>query len=339
MKDFDELAEGLSDLPEWNIMEDTGLERQIERQINRRITKISLRTLFAVAIAAAVLLLIINPVMKLCSFNPRPLFTSAEAAYENEFTKYMRVYYETAQPYVTVYDSSLKDCGFGRYVIEMSVLDTSSPIYVGLPPNVKMNVNWGRIAVEDPQNLTAVTANRYGYGLMSEEDKAALKEEMEELPDSSVIHLSLSTRTEKPVSEVIDAPIQVNWVEIYNEEGKVRGGLTIRKSIVGEDERDRVGMTDEELKQEYLGNLEYLLSQPQLLNALGLRMGSKGRYYVYPTTVEPVKVLLDQTREQAVLTTKNYCISGKKQEILDYLNTIDYTSVMVDDVRLSILER
>ncbi len=41
MKDFDELAEGLSDLPEWNIMEDTGLERQIERQINRRITKIS----------------------------------------------------------------------------------------------------------------------------------------------------------------------------------------------------------------------------------------------------------------------------------------------------------
>ena len=31
MKDFDELAEGLSDLPEWNIMEDTGLERQIER--------------------------------------------------------------------------------------------------------------------------------------------------------------------------------------------------------------------------------------------------------------------------------------------------------------------
>ncbi len=251
----------------------------------------------------------------------------------------MRVYYETAQPYVTVYDSSLKDRGFGRYVIEMSVLDTSSPIYVGFPPNVKMNVNWGRIAVEDPQNLTAVTANRYGYGLMSEEDKAALKEEMEELPDSSVIHLSLSTRTAKPVSEVIDAPIQVNWVEIYNEEGKVRGGLTIRKSIMGEDERDRVGMTDEELKQEYLGNLEYLLSQPQLLNALGLRMGSKGRYYVYPTTVEPVKVLLDQTREQAVLTTKNYCISGKKQEILDYLNTIDYTSVMVDDVRLSILER
>ena len=98
-------------------------------------------------------------------------------------------------------------------------------------------------------------------------------------------------------------------------------------------------MTDEELKQEYLGNLEYLLSQPQLLNALGLRMGSKGQYYVYPTTVEPVKELLDQTREQAVLTTKNYCISGKKQEILDYLTTIDYTSVMVDDVRLSILER
>ena len=194
MKDFDELAEGLSDLPEWNIMEDTGLERQIERQINRRITKISLRTLFAVAIAAAVLLLIINPVMKLCSFNPRPLFTSAEAAYENEFTKYMRVYYETAQPYVTVYDSSLKDRGFGRYVIEMSVLDTSSPIYVGLPPNVKMNVNWGRIAVEDPQNLTAVTANRYGYGLMSEEDKAALKEEMEELPDSSVIPVSYTHR-------------------------------------------------------------------------------------------------------------------------------------------------
>lgn len=339
MKDFDELAEGLSELPEWNTMDDTGLEKQIERQINRRITRISLRTLFAVVIAAAVLMLIINPVMKLWCFDPRPLFKSDEAAYENDFTKYMRTYYETAQPYVTVYDSSVRDRGFGRYVIDMSVLDTSSPIYVGLPPNVKINVNWGKIEVEDSQNLTAITANRYGYGLMSEEDKDALKGEMEELPDSSVIYLSLSARNAKPVSEVIDAPVQVNWVEIYNEAGKVRGGLAIRKSIWGEGEHDRVGMTDEEIRQEYMNNLEYLLSQPHLLNALGLRMGSGGRYYTFPTTVEPIKELLDQTGKQAVLTTKNYCISGKKQEILDYLNTIDYTSVMVDHVRLSILER
>ena len=68
-------------------------------------------------------------------------------------------------------------------------------------------------------------------------------------------------------------------------------------------------------------------------------MGSEGRYFQAPTTVEPIKNLLDQTAKQAVLTTKNYCISGKKQEILDYLNTVDYTSVMVDRVRLSILER
>ena len=339
MKDFDELADGLNELPDWNAMEDTGLEKQIERQINRRITRISLRTLFAVIMAAAVLLLIINPVMKFCSFDPRPLFTSYDAAYENEFTKYMRIYYETAQPYVTVYDSSLKDLGFGRYAIDMGVMDTSGPIYVGLPPNVRLNVKWGTIGVEDPQRLTTVTASRYGYGLMSEEDKAALMEELEELPDSSIIHVSLSAREEKPVSEVIAAPVQVNWVEIYSEDGEIRGGLTIRKSILGEGERDRVEMTDEEIKQEYLGNLEYLLSQPKLLNALGLRMGSEGRYFQAPTTVEPIKNLLDQTAKQAVLTTKNYCISGKKQEILDYLNTVDYTSVMVDRVRLSILER
>ena len=87
-----------------------------------------------------------------------------------------------AQPYVTVYDSSLKDLGFGRYAIDMGGMDTSGPIYVGLPPNVKMNVKWGTIGVEDPQRLTTVTASRYGYGLMSEEDKAALMEELEELP-------------------------------------------------------------------------------------------------------------------------------------------------------------
>ena len=36
------------------------------------------------------------------------------------------------------------------------------------------------------------------------------------------------------------------------EDGKIRGGLTIRKSILGEGERECVGMTDEEIKQEYL---------------------------------------------------------------------------------------
>ena len=43
---------------------------------------------------------------------------------------------------------------------------------------------------EDPQNLTAVTANRYGYGLMSEEDKAALKEAV------SYTHLDVYKRQE-----------------------------------------------------------------------------------------------------------------------------------------------
>ena len=196
----------------------------------------------------------------------------------------------------------------------------------------------------DYEREVSLGGGRCHYFSLAEEndfvlDIHALMEELEELPVSSIIHVSLSAREEKPVSDVIAAPVQVNWVEIYSEDGEIRGGLTIRKSILGEGERDRVEMTDEEIKQEYLGNLEYLLSQPKLLNALGLRMGSEGRYFQAPTTVEPIKNLLDQTAKQAVLTTKNYCISGKKQGILDYLNTVDYTSVMVDRVRLSILER
>lgn len=343
MKDFDELAAGLGELPELDFMDDRGLEKRIERQINRRITKICLRTLLAVAFAAAVLLLIISPVLKRCCLDPRPLFFSSGsgdvAGYENEFTRYMRTYYETAQPYLTVDKAELKDRGFGCYTILMSVLDSSRPITIGLPPNVTMSIDWGKIKTSDPQHLTGITLRRFGDGLMSGEDKADLRQEMEALPDSSILYLSLALRKARTVGEVISAPIDVNWVEVYNEAGKIQGGLTIRKCIMGEGERERAGMTDEELKQEYLSNLQHLLAQPQLLNALGQRMmGNGGRFYSYPTAAEPVAELLAQMEAQDVLTTKNYCISGKKQEILDYLDTIDYVSVRVDQVRLSILE-
>lgn len=338
---FDELAEGLGDLPEFDFMDDGGLEKRIIRQINRRITKICLRTLAVVAASVAVLTLIVNPVMKRLYYDPRPMFSADDAAYSNEFARYMRVYYETGQPYVTVYDTKLKDKGFGRYTAEMEVVDTSSPIHVGLSPNVMVDIDWGRIEISDPKNLTVIMANRFGDGLMSEEDKDAFRKEVEALPDSSVIYLSLAAAKPKPVAEVAAGPVEVNWVEIYNDGGKLHGGLTIRKSIMEEGERDRTDMTNEELRQEYLSNLRYLLSQPQLLNALRLRgisMGAGGQFYSFSEAVEPLKELLDQMEKQDVLTTKNYCISGKKQEILDYLDSIDYTYIRADQVRLSILE-
>ena len=91
-RDFDEIAGGLVDLPEEIFLEDRELEMRIEKQINRRITKICLRTLLFVSAMAAVLILIINPLMKMNFLDPRPMFLKGEADYENEFTDYFGVY-------------------------------------------------------------------------------------------------------------------------------------------------------------------------------------------------------------------------------------------------------
>ncbi len=49
--------------------------------------------------------------------------------------------------------------------------------------------------------------------------------------------------------------------------------------------------------------------------------------------------VLERTGEDAqtlqTLTTRNYCISGTRDEIVDYLQRTEVTSVRVDEVKLS----
>ena len=310
-RDFDEIAGGLVDLPEEIFLEDRELEMRIEKQINRRITKICLRTLLFVSAMAAVLILIINPLMKMNFLDPRPMFSKGEADYENEFTDYFGVYIETSQPWTEVYSAECEDHGFGKYIIDLNIFDTKGPVYIGATPNVKMTVERGKIETEDPEHLLTIIGNRFTPPPGGKEDLDGIIRDIRELPDSTVLSLAVGVKKDLPVTELLKTDIFVDWVEIYNEKSGIQGGMAVSKAVLHDSDKNRREMDDAELKREYLNNLDFLLSKPEWLEALGIRMGSNDGYTRFFKSTEPVEELRKYTEEQEILTTRHYCISGK----------------------------
>jgi hypothetical protein len=97
------------------------------------------------------------------------------------------------------------------------------------------------------------------------------------------------------------------------------------------DTDDRRGMTEEELKKVYISNLKELLNTEYIWKDLALSSGST----VFYKSREVLENCLKDAEKISVLTTKNYCISGSKDQILNYLKNTNIKSVLVDKIRLS----
>ena len=296
-----ELEAMLEDMPQQE-----ELEKKIEQRMKKKIQKIVCRTLIGIVGAILVLLLIINPFLNAIFINPAKLNEGEHSQMQTT----LKNYWETTQPYVELVTLKVKKKGFARYELAMQITDRRSPVIYGVP-NVWVDMKFGKyVNWRDSGLVTSFWANRFEN-----------------------LYLSIGTESPKVVEELRKESVDVQWVEVYQPNSAFQGGLALRDSLIGGDDIVRTDMTEAQLKETYLSHLKDLLDHMDIWNSLDLQSSK----YVFSGQGKEsaLRECYEDAKQLDVLKAKNYCISGKRDEIVEYLEKTDISSILVDEVKLS----
>lgn len=298
--------------------------RALEKLIRRRIRNICLKTLLAVAVCAALVFGLINPLAKLTAFNPIPMEED-----DGGFTQYLNAYFGTMQPYVRVTGTDITDTGFGTYDVALHVVGLENlKVYVGGYTDIHLAIRQGGAEVtSDPTGKLTKYLGRFDSDLM---DRTNLLAELEKLPSSAYIRLSVGTNTPRTLEELRTLPAEVVWVQAYAPDVEFQGGINLAPSLLFGNEIDPRELNGQELAQYYADNLEFLLTQPKLLTSLGIF--SNSRVYHVTSVVEEA---LASAREMEDFRSQNFCVQGSRDEILALIDQVEPTSLLVDRIFLT----
>ena len=305
-----ELEAMLEDMPQQE-----ELEKKIEQRMKKKIQKIVCCTLAGIIGVVLVLLLIINPFLNAIFINPAKLNEGEHSQMQTT----LKNYWETTQPYAELVALKVKKKGFAGYELSMQITDRRSPVIYGAP-NVWVDMKFGKyVNWRDSGFVTSFRANRF--------------EKIKELPESSILYLSVGAESPKVVEELRKEAVDVQWVEVYQPNSSFQGGLALRDSLIGGEDAARTEMTEAQLKETYLSHLKDLLDHMDIWNSLDLQSSK----YVFPGEGKEsaLRECYEDAKQLDVLEAKNYCISGKRDEIVEYLEKTDISSILVDEVKLS----
>ena len=328
MKDNDnmteeELDEELHDLID-EMPENRDLASDIEKSINNKIRKIVFRTTLAILGVLAAVFLMISPLMNMAYTNPEKLNKEPD----QKVLSCLRAYFEVMYPYNEVASLQIENEGFSRYMLNMQIIDHTGPIMIGRP-NVKIEMFQGNCKVkEDINNMVTKLMGRFEV-----EGSSGIKKELEKLPESAVIYLSVGEINARPVAEIRKEKITLEWLQVNQPNSEFQGGISMNLNLLYKDTDGRSGMTEEELKKVYISNLQELLNTEYIWKNLGLSSGNM----MFSNSKEVLQNCLNDAEKISVLTTKKYCVSGSKDQIFNYLKNTNINSIYVDKIRLSSL--
>ena len=296
----------------------------LERLIRRRVRRICLKTLLTVVICAVLIFGLIHPLVKFTTFNPIRMEEENQA-----FTDYLNAYFSTMQPYVRVTGTSIEDTGFGTYDVSLYVIGTDNlKAYIGGYTDVHLSIRQGRAEVtSDPTGKLTKYLGRFDSDLM---DCGELLEELEKLPPSAYIRLSVGTDIPLTLNQLRELPAEVVWAQIYDPDVAFQGGVSLSIPLLFGGETDPRALNGEEMAQYYADTLDFLLTQPKLLTSLGIFSGS--RHYYHTDVVEEA---LTSARDIEEFTSQNYCVQGSRDEILSLIDQVEPTSLLVDHIFLT----
>lgn len=328
-----ELDALLNEIPE---TEQDEFEKRVEKYINRRIRKIVHKTLASVLIIVILLLGIINPFLNLCCLNPSKTNGADTISIYHDV---MQDYYETTSPFTEITHMDVKKKGFSRYEIIMMVSNHIEPLIWGRS-NVTWDMAMGKIThTNDNNGYLATKMGRFDILHYVENSDGSLIqvhplkqetiEQIQKLPESSNIYLCLTAEEPQTLDNIRSYNVKLDWIQIYQPNVDFNGGLSLRLQAAHKDTDKRADMSDKELLDVYLSNLENLIAHKDMWHQFELPSGN----VVYCDAN-----LIDKTYEDAknleTLTTTNYAICGERDDVLYYLENTDLTSVFIEDITL-----
>lgn len=332
MKEWNEslLDKELESLME-ELPEQQDLDKKIEEGIQKKIRKTVVRTVSMIMAGIITLFLIINPIMNAAFLNPAKLNDELNENGASTLLCVLRDYWETLQPYSEIISVDVEKNGFSRYELSMQVANHRDHLYIGVT-NVWCEMALGNYKNWKDSNMLLIkNLGRFSAAWTNKDEYIA---QIKELPQSAMIYLSVGAMEARTVEDLQKEAVDLEWIQIYQPNVEFQGGISLR--MVGAiDETDRRdSLTPQELKDVYLSNLENLLANIEVWEPFGL--------YSVDTIYMQVENVLRETYEDAktldVLESKNYCISGKRDTIVEYLEKTETASILVDDVKLSSLK-
>jgi len=316
----EELEALLNDMPEPD-----ELERRIDKSICKKIRKTVLHTLTGVAIILLFILLYLNPLMNYSFFDPY----SIDKEPDRKMLKIMRDYCETVYPYREVLDLQVKRKGLGRYNIQMQV-DNLTETDNGSVANVWYDINFSFFGdIVDAESIFKPDTDRFHQANV---DKNELIENISELPKSAVIYLSVSEESAKNIEDLRNMCVQLQWFQVYQPNVAFQGGMNYQPRNNFSEDDNRVEMTEQELLDAYINNLDNIEREVEAWSGFGLDNKSTDKYFAY------FQDTLHDTWRDAMnlisLNVENYCVYGKRDEVIQFLQEHELDSILIENVSL-----
>lgn len=315
-----EMMQSIDDVPEGN-NQDQSIEKRIESRMKKQIRKIVNKTLGVTLVIVFFLLAVINPILNAAFLNSMKLNADGQGV----MYQTLKDYFEVTRPYAELCSLSVKGKGFAQYELQMQFVNRREPVHLGIA-NTWVDVEFNKYKDwKDVNRYSEYLMNRFDYAL---EDKEKLLQNISELPASAVVYLSIGEKDARPVSELIHENINAIWAQIDQPNVDFQGGIALQQSIVYED-IDFKDMTEAQQKQLYLSKLSNLIENKKVWSSLAILSDNKQFY-----DIDVLSQCYDDAQNMERLMTKKYCISGKRDEILAYLQSREIQSLYVDEVKL-----
>ena len=315
-----EMMQSIDDVPEGN-NQDQSIEKRIESRMKKQIRKIVNKTLGVTLVIVILLLAVINPILNAAFLNSMKLNADGQGV----MYQTLKDYFEVTRPYAELCSLSVKGKGFAQYELQMQFVNRREPVHLGIA-NTWVDVEFNKYKDwKDVNRYSEYLMNRFDYAL---EDKEKLLQNISELPASAVVYLSIGEKDARPVSELIHENINAIWAQIDQPNVDFQGGIALQQSIVYED-IDFKDMTEAQQKQLYLSKLSNLIENKKVWSSLAILSDNKQFY-----DIDVLSQCYDDAQNMERLMTKKYCISGKRDEILAYLQSREIQSLYVDEVKL-----
>ena len=205
--------------------------------------------------------------------------------------------------------------------------------------DVVMEMKLGKMSVKsDPEGRATFTLGRFDQNnKITQQELEQLYLDIEALPESAVIYASVSQKEAEDMFTLMEKTkdkVDLQWLQIYETESNFQAGVSLNLSCAYSDQDRRDDMDADDIRRIYIKNLETLRDNFDIWKDLGLYSVSS----VYNSdNTEIIDDLLSEAKEHDLLESKNYCISGSRDEVLIYLQAweAEWDNVQIDKVNYS----
>lgn len=342
--------------------DETDIDREIQKKIRKGIRKqIYSRVIILFVIAALVITggaFGLSALFNLSCYNPKKVTPAIqEDGQYYDFHVLMETFLGLYYPDLT-YVPVIEKCtskGFGSYEVAASIQSGFEPLEIDGYSNVTFHIDRSKFDIEAAgSHAFTILANEF-YDVdesMPDDyffDRASvtpgLIAQIEELPDSSILNVSLSFGEDRSLEDTLAfmekyENSSFHWIALHMN-GSTPDGISLGNvcgySLTEETQENypdlfpENDLTAEKLKQCYLSRLKLLLDHKDFLGLLYSEYGSSMTFYHIQERYEDAR-----TNGISAIGVRAYV---KKQDLLEMIAQDEIPYVIVNDVRLSFWEK